>query len=491
MSLLDMIGGVLSKAAPNLLQSIGTNAQQLSQYALFGNQGVTQWNENQRQKDQLAQQALFHNTLSEYQKQSLAQAQAAAGQSQDNWTQEQQMRMLDGIGLGRYEVAAKGDPNSFTMPGVYENDPGITVKAKAPLPPAVWKPSQEEVNTNPELDPYSKDGLQIPQKDLFDHLQAQILKREQYSAKNEDHANFMKELNLRKQETLKTVNDLFNPQRYKDIYGEVPKDLESQKESLLTELDNAYTIDSHKSNTASIMGLKSRLLDNTAWEKRWYKRNDQEFAQKLELSKSKMEYDAKYPDPTPQEVKTALESYKQDGLNVLPRLHSINPKLANEVNKTASAQGIGPAYITGEEIKNRDNAKIAIEELDKAMGILSTPGIDRRIGPVLSRWKSFQSKDIGAAKDMLVKELADHVHYGMAVMGKVHYSARGQANEMIQNKLNGLINPDTMDGATLRRSLIDLRGLMSEYVNEGRGNSVAEGLGLPPASGSTFGFKGK
>lgn len=467
--LLDIIAKAIGGAGGGLIQ----------QMQAAGTPQVYQQNqENARQ--QSAQQFQAGQT---------AQAQALAQQNRGSLSAYEQAQ-LDAQGAGRKDQEQKNLFAAISQGAqpATEGAPGaIQLGANWLIPPApktykVEKDSEvgKQLNLTDDLEVGSDKYLELAEKGLLQ------------KSKIEQKQQFKDALGEQATRYAQDIQDRFNPSYYESLYGKgnIDPQIDRLKQSMLDKLKSAILIDQNRGNTEAIGAIGKSLTDyQSPWEKAFQKKQEFDRESALRFQDARLKNQMDHPDPTDDEIKQGVDAYKLNGLKTLQGLHAINPRLAIAVSQAGAKQGLSPVSLTSEEINNSEKAKVAVNRLNEVSNLLEQPGVAESIGPVLSRYKSFMSGEVGSSTDPRVQSIQNKLGLARQVIGNIHYSARGSANPAIQQALKHLVDADKMDLPTLRTAMGNLKDILTDYAQEGRttqtnpfesGASAGNPLGLTP-----------
>lgn len=474
MGLADFLG----KALGGTINSSIPLFNEISQKAIGGDQGYAQQQENQRQQQQLqlqqqqhmaelAQQLQLHNTMTPYE-----QSEVTRQGTLDKANQGKQL--YDMLAGGGTEVTAQA-PGAIQIGGHWLTPPSAKLYS-------IDKDS--EMGKTLQL----TDDLPVSADKYLEYASQGAVKKQKAEEKAATSAALDDAAKQYQDQAVKR----FSPGYYEQLYGKgnVDPNAAEHLKTFQTRIQAALTLDKSRGNTEAIQAI-GKDLDGawqSPWEKGFTRLQDKQHELALARVSAQLAQDAKFPEPSQQEIDAGVASYKQNGLKVLQGLHSFNPRLAIAVEQAGAKQGLSPSVLTNEEINNSQKAKIALNRLNEAENLLNQPGVDKTIGPALSRYKAFMAGDVGSAPDLRVKSIQDKLSLARQVLGNIHYSARGSANINVQTALKALFDGDKMDLPTLRNGISNVKGILQDYAQEGQVSPLDQ-LGLTP-TGSDLKFSG-
>lgn len=479
MALVDLLKHILGAAAPiagQTLGGVGRDIQQTANPAVFA-----QNEENARQSQSLAQQLQMHqadrSSLSlEQQVQTALQLQQQV-QQQGNLQQQRgdsQTKDLIGMMAQGATQGTSGDPGAFKYGGKW-----------------IIPPTPKTYTIDPESDAGKELQIETPvtmDSDTYVKTMGSLQGKRAVSADKEATNRIIE---AQKEVLAKQINQRFSRPYYQQMYGSdganvSDSEIEAQRQMHLANLENAAALSKRQTNTTSIEGFGKDLASfQSPQEKRIAKEQDFAHQKTLTAMMAQQAYENKYPLPDEQAITDGVKGVQRYGLKYLQAIHGVNPRMAVAVEQAAAKQGLTPANLTNDSINNGNLARISIDQLTQAENLLNQPGMADAVGPVLSRYKAFMAGDVGKSVDQRVKTLNDKLKYARATLGKVHYTARGAANENIQHTLSSLFDGEKMDAPTLLNGIANAKNILREYAEEGQ-ISPADNLGIGGGGGMGF-----
>lgn len=272
----------------------------------------------------------------------------------------------------------------------------------------------------------------------------------------------------------------FSDEYYNNTYGGKFKDGNAPHylSSFMSELEDAAALDKRGGNTSRIDAATDKL--------RGFQSQAEKNYNELNLSASRSGADAsaamnvRYgPPPTPQEVKQWSDAVENYGTDYLSQARQQDPRLGQAVEGEIAKRGLNLFKLTTQEKDTQDLAKIGLPIAQKSMNILNTPGVGDSLSPVYDRWQDFLNGKVGTGANPAWKSLYDNLTYLKGNLGKLHYSARGGAQQHVQELLDSLFNAKKMDANTLRQGIMDAQGILGLYSKEGNPNGGNQGVNTP------------
>jgi hypothetical protein len=456
---------------------------QLGQQAIGGPQGWAQEQENQRQANQLqAQQEAGQQAQQNWQQEFSQKAQQLAqGQQQQQFENTRQtagdtltgQRDLISALQGGFSQTGSATPDSVQLGSTFLTPPAknrtMDLSSDSPLGKAMG---------------LTDDIKGVPLEDYLKYTS-------QYADKmglNQNKQASIDQLNAMAPDIEKQINSRFSPEYYKIAYPwATPQDLqylqangEISKQNYLNALKTGLISDKKTMSNTELSTLQ-RNLGSDISKNSAEKFMDEKHSSQLRIGESKAMQFSEYPDVTPAQIKQWSDSVESQGTKMLTTARQVNPKLAMGVETELGKRGTNLLNLTTQEQDNRGKANVALDQLQRAQNILDQPGVEDRLGPLSSRWKSFMAGEVGSSNDPQWKSIHDALVAAKGAATNIHYGVRGGSSPAVMKLMGTILDPDKMDAPTLRVGISSLRSLLQDYAQEGQaGPSIQGALGLAP-----------
>lgn len=239
------LGHILGQLGLSLLQGGGQALGNALQQQ--GNpQAFAQAQENQRQRQQLAQQLQLHQMMTPYEQAVLDQQKQA---HQDVLTQqlfENQRQLASGIAGGTL-------------------DPTSTLQHLIPIPP---KFTEQPFEITPQSDIGQALGITKSLNVPIDEALKYGLQFESKKSQAADKAATAQLIEQGRQQGHQEIDQMFSPSRYQQLYGKVDPDIDMYRKQFHSQLDTAAATDKKQGNTTQIDQFFKQLRDHQSpWEK--------------------------------------------------------------------------------------------------------------------------------------------------------------------------------------------------------------------------------
>lgn len=435
----------------------------LAKIGIGGGQAVA--NAMQAQGNPAAFQAAQQQKMEQMREAFQQQQNEAQAQQQDF---QNQLQMALGIGSGKLKQIPAGTPGALS--GSFED--GLNV---APVSPQMLNiPKTSDLGHWLNLD---QDINNVPMDDYLKLAQTASANREKYNQLSQTR----QAIDLAGVRLKQHIGELYSPERYMQLYGQVDPDLATRRQAALDQAEEAAASDKKLgTGTTEINRMFDQLTKGTPWEQRMLKGQQQEQTRLSQEAARKEMFQFEHPDPTNDEIKAQAANTIKNGLGStgLAMLKAIHPNMVQLVDKELNKQGTSLAAITNEEQNNRGKAGIALNTMSQFMPILEDPAMKDTFGPLGGRWQDFMS-GVGTVPNQQWKVVQDKLHLVSALIRNMHFGVRGGANENIQKEFRKIADASTMDYNTLRTGLRDFHDILMLYSMEGGPANDGSGGGAP------------
>ncbi len=495
MAIADILGQLLGAGGKGLQGLFGDAAG----FAMHGPAAYQEQQENARQAAQLSAQSAnqqaalaqalnLHNTMTPYESGQLALGQSAQQQADKKDTEAQNLDLVKLLGAGAQQVP-DGTPGSTKFNGAnltFPKSATHTIGKDSPLGKAIGLDS---------------DLTEVPQQEYLNAVTSYADKISSNSSKQAA----LDAIEAQVPQITEEINNRFSPAYYKSMYGDLDPVTQKQlmesgeyaRKSFQSQLAAAAASDRKQGNTSQMTALTNQLRNQQTEAEKFI--NEQRMS-RLRTNETKAGAFAQFgPPPTDAAVKQWTDALQNQGTDILSAAKTAHPLLPSLVEAEAARRGMNLVKMSTDERDTRDRAGIALPTLQRALNIINQPGMDQKFGPMSSRWQSVLNGDYGSGVDLRWKQVADNLIAAKGLLGKMHFSARGAANQNVQKILSSLYDENKMDVPTLRRGIMDVMDLMKGYANAGYnslgppsgGASPQQQLGLAPAGPALPTFGGK